>query len=568
MILLAAVANGATLCEVLTRGSPTPAAVGTALGAGGGPNVGCEVKRSWYEVSAPSLAKVLLGALVPPVGIAMALSADPRAVEARVVVLPIALALASRDLAVVELLLAGGADPNAVDSDRRTALYHAAAADLAGAGTVFVTRLAAAGGRVGGAPEAGWLASVFDRPELFRILLANGLAIDTADATGETLLSRAVEAGDVPRVERILVHRPDIDRLDRFRMAPLHVAVDRHRVGMTRVLLQNGAAVDLPRDGRTPLAMAVIAGHHDTAALLLEFGADLRVRGASGGTLLHEVVERGLPPGFLLDRGLEIDAVDTAGRSALDVAIARRSLDLAAALLARGAKPDRALAAAIATGDRPGFERLVGFAGPEALTRALAEALARRQFAMADALVARGALPRGDIVAHATRGEREAVGWLLAHGAVFPADCLPTLVRDGSAEAVVLALDHGALPRGAGGEAALALAFAEKNLGVATLLLQRGADPDRGDLLAVSIERGDTGAVELLASSAARIGSRHLGAAIRGGDVAIFNVLAVRENTLPASSYLWGMRLSAMFSPNGSRELTAAVRAAGLARRR
>jgi ankyrin repeat protein len=134
----------------------------------------------------------------------------------------IAAALHSR-LAVMEYLLAKGADVNARDRLGRSAL---------------------------------WAAVWGDQPEAFRLLLSKDAAVEVSAKTGDTLLFMAVEGG---------------------------------RLEMARELIARGAQVDRPSRnplwrGYTPLQRAVTLRNAKAVALLVEKGADPRVKNDQGQT--------------------------------------------------------------------------------------------------------------------------------------------------------------------------------------------------------------------------------------------------------------------------------------------
>ena len=68
---------------------------------------------------------------------------------------------------------------------------------------------------------------------------------------------------------------------------PLHLACEKGKVDVVRLLLDKGAAVDrADKDGATPLWIACQKGHVDAARLLLEKGAEADRARADGTTPL------------------------------------------------------------------------------------------------------------------------------------------------------------------------------------------------------------------------------------------------------------------------------------------
>jgi hypothetical protein len=80
----------------------------------------------------------------------------------------------------------------------------------------------------------------------------------------------------------------------------------------------------------------------EIAALLVEHGADVHLRGLGGRTLLQGAAEEGnlASARFLLDHGAEVGAADSLGVTSLHAAADNAHLPLAELLLSRGADPN------------------------------------------------------------------------------------------------------------------------------------------------------------------------------------------------------------------------------------
>ncbi|WEN15253.1 ankyrin repeat domain-containing protein [Rhodanobacter sp. AS-Z3] len=265
---------------------------------------------------------------------------------------PLQLAANTAQSALLQALLERGCDPNARDRDGRTPLFSAL--------------------------EHGAKAL-----PLVRALIAHGADPEAADANGETALGLSLEH---PAVERWLDWR-DWSRPNRaLRANDLPAAARAGALTSVQRLLELGFAVDTrDEQGATALLHACGAGHRDIAACLLEASADPTLAARSGVTplaaavaarrealvallLQHQVaVDQRLPNdatalmaaaamGYpeiaeqLIDAGADIEAVDSAGRSALHAAAqfgfehndslrARRLFDV---LLKRGAEINHA----------------------------------------------------------------------------------------------------------------------------------------------------------------------------------------------------------------------------------
>ncbi|MBS0304216.1 MAG: ankyrin repeat domain-containing protein [Proteobacteria bacterium] len=152
------------------------------------------------------------------------------------------------DARTVQSLLARGFDPNTRDEKGQVALY---------------------------------LALRDGSPRVAEALLAHpGLEVDAANAAGETPLMIAALHGESAWVQRLLARGAAVQRKG---WTPLHYAAAGPEPRLIALLLARGAAIDARApNGTTALMMAAGYGAIDGAALLLEHGADPRVRNDAG----------------------------------------------------------------------------------------------------------------------------------------------------------------------------------------------------------------------------------------------------------------------------------------------
>ncbi|XP_063236745.1 transient receptor potential cation channel subfamily A member 1 homolog [Bacillus rossius redtenbacheri] len=165
---------------------------------------------------------------------------------------PLALAVESRSLPCVRLLLEEGADVSRPVADDCTVLH---------------------------------LAAKYDEPDILEELLKGAstagpaLLAATAGRTGETALHLAARAGHL-RCCELLLHAggdPGLASGPQRRDTPLHLAAAAGHCEVARLLLQaRPAALELEdSSGRTPLLLACLAGRRECARLLVAAGADL-----------------------------------------------------------------------------------------------------------------------------------------------------------------------------------------------------------------------------------------------------------------------------------------------------
>lgn len=174
--------------------------------------------------------------------------------------------------------------------------------------------------------------------------------------------------GDHAGVEAIVGTRPDLARSKTDEGLPWTLAaVYRGHPGVADLLLRHGAELDpftaaalgrtdqlkvlldrdeaglqdLSPDGWTPLHLAAFFGHRETAAMLIDRGADMAAvsRNEIGNTPLHAAVAggRGSVVELLVERGADVNAVAN-GMRPLDIATGREDQEMATYLIAHGAE--------------------------------------------------------------------------------------------------------------------------------------------------------------------------------------------------------------------------------------
>jgi ankyrin repeat protein len=144
-------------------------------------------------------------------------------------------------------------------------------------------------------------------------LLAAGPELDVFEAAA---------VGRTERLRKLLDEDPDLAAAwaaDGF--TPLHLAAFFRHPDAARLLVDRGAPIDVVARNEeiavTPLQSAVTAGEEETAALLLERGADPNFRHGGGFTPLQTAAHHGSERlvGLLLSHGGDRTLADDAGRT-------------------------------------------------------------------------------------------------------------------------------------------------------------------------------------------------------------------------------------------------------------
>ena len=243
-----------------------------------------------------------------------------------------------------EALIQAGADPNARDTHARTPLH--AAATGWGWGKLELIRLLLAKGAdpnarddSGASPldEAAWGGSA----ENAAVLLDGGAKLDAPETkTGATPLNEAAFKGHVAVVELLLARGADTTVKDHAGFSPVENALRQHHPDTTRVLLAHNKDQDLPN---RLLEQAIRLGQPDTLQILLENGAAIDARFASGSTALSDAALKGdnAIVSLLVSRGANVNERDApSGTTPLYAAAAFGREGSVATLLLWGADPN------------------------------------------------------------------------------------------------------------------------------------------------------------------------------------------------------------------------------------
>ena len=227
------------------------------------------------------------------------------------------LAAVRGDTDILQALLKAGADANAANAEGQTPLMVVARTGNVAAAQVLLRAGAQVNAREawGGQTALMWAAAQ-SQPQMMQLLIARGARVDERSTVRDW--QRRVTAEGRPK--------------DMYRggLTPLLFAAREGCVPCIDVLLAARADINLADpDGTTPLIMALLNLHWDTALHLIDRGADIQQWDRYGQTPLYVAVDlHTLPVG----RRVELPSDDT-----------HSGLDVVQVLLQRGANPNAQL---------------------------------------------------------------------------------------------------------------------------------------------------------------------------------------------------------------------------------
>lgn len=241
--------------------------------------------------------------------------------------------------AAVFALLEAGADPNIVDSDGQTALFSAALHGHEEVVTMLVERRCAVDVANTHGVDALMGAAYQGHTRIALRLLAAGASEGQRSEQGFSALGLAIES-DHPDVARVLIEAGvPLDQPASPRGTALHAAAGHGDAATITQLLAHHAAINAVSEGLSPIGYAIVERHDAVVRQLLDAGADVHVS-VQGATLLHIAALTGSrTTELLLERGINVNALNLQGGTALRAASEAGALEVVDYLLAHGADP-------------------------------------------------------------------------------------------------------------------------------------------------------------------------------------------------------------------------------------
>jgi uncharacterized protein len=183
-----------------------------------------------------------------------------------------------------------------------------------------------------------------DNVAMADMLIAAGASANTPTRYKVTPLSVACTNGNAVLIEHLLKAGADANGMTEDGQTPLMTCSLTGKTDAMKALLAHGAKVNIkePYKGQTALMWAASEGNAAAAALLVEFGEDVKARSKGGSTPLLFAVRNGHIDAakILLEHGANVNDIAPDGTSALNMAVVNAYFELGSVLLDHGANPN------------------------------------------------------------------------------------------------------------------------------------------------------------------------------------------------------------------------------------
>ena len=256
--------------------------------------------------------------------------------------------------AMVEFLIARGADINATDGTGGTALHSAAEKGYLSVAETLIqhgANLEWRNARINQGQTPLHRAAIYGRTAVVALLVAKGADLNARDASGVTALGRAVLSGQSGVMDTLLKAGANPDSVDDGGRTALSYAAEGGNVILVKALLaakanpnagKNGSALfatanpeilklllaaganpnSQDQTGRTPLLAVIEKGPVESAALLIQHGADVNTANDNNHMTPLQMavwVQDLAKISLLLTNQADVNAQHPSGRTALDM---------------------------------------------------------------------------------------------------------------------------------------------------------------------------------------------------------------------------------------------------------
>lgn len=166
---------------------------------------------------------------------------------------------------------------------------------------------------------------------LVELLLKHGADVSAVDFADNTPLHGAAFAGKADIINALLAKQADPNQRNRQRVTPLFHAALRGSLPAVAALLTAGADAKAADNlGETALHRAATGGHVEVIKAMLDRGMDVNVRDRQGQTPLHQAAQQGRTEAvkLLLSRKADATLTDVSGQTASALAAKRKHEDV------------------------------------------------------------------------------------------------------------------------------------------------------------------------------------------------------------------------------------------------
>ncbi|EAX89958.1 ankyrin repeat protein, putative [Trichomonas vaginalis G3] len=163
------------------------------------------------------------------------------------------------------------------------------------------------------------LALIYDKEEIAKFLILNGININTHDNNGKTPLHIVADGNKTEMAELLISHGANINLTDKNDETALHYALKYDRKEMTELLISHGVNIDAKdKDGKTALHIAAERNNKEIAEFLISHGANLEETDNEGKSALDYAIryDRKEIEKLLISYGANINAQVINGESA------------------------------------------------------------------------------------------------------------------------------------------------------------------------------------------------------------------------------------------------------------
>lgn len=186
----------------------------------------------------------------------------------------------------------------------------------------MITAVVVSGPAWAGAYEDIIVAANQNNTEAVVGLLNRGMDVNTADATGTTLLMIAVRTSNEELLDFLLRNKANVLKKNRFGDSALALAALAGHQGIVQRLLSIGAEID-SSNSWSALQYAAFGGHAGVIRYLAGHGADVNRKAPNGYTPLMLAAKQGHEEAVraLIDLRAQIDVKDQEGNTARKLAL-------------------------------------------------------------------------------------------------------------------------------------------------------------------------------------------------------------------------------------------------------